>query len=68
MKFGGKQYKINDKGMPIQGGGSGDLFITLELVIPMELTKKQIEVLRTVFKETPRPRQDVQEVTLKIHP
>jgi DnaJ-class molecular chaperone len=43
---GGKQFKLTGKGMPRQGGGSGDLYARIQLTIPTGLTDRERELFR----------------------
>jgi molecular chaperone DnaJ len=42
----GKQFRVRGKGMPaLQGGGTGDLVVQVEVETPVKLTKRQRELL-----------------------
>ncbi|MDG1727394.1 MAG: molecular chaperone DnaJ [Emcibacteraceae bacterium] len=49
----GKRFKIHDKGMPIlnSGGGVGDMVIQANVETPVNLSKKQKELLRAFAEE-----------------
>ena len=56
---GGQKLRLAGKGLPKPGGGGGDLYAALEVVVPATLTereKKLYEELRTVSKFEPRTR------------
>jgi curved DNA-binding protein len=56
---GGQKLRLAGKGLPKPGGGGGDLYAALEVVVPAPLTdreKKLYEELRTVSKFDPRTR------------
>ncbi len=47
----GDQFRLKSKGMPnVRNGGVGDLYIQAKVETPINLSKKQIEILRS-FKE-----------------
>ena len=47
----GDQFRLKSKGMPnVRNGGIGDLYIQAKVETPINLSKKQIEILRS-FKE-----------------
>ena len=47
----GDQFRLKSKGMPnVRSGGVGDLYIQAKVETPINLSKKQIEILRS-FKE-----------------
>jgi len=49
----GKQLRLRGKGMPaLRGGGSGDLYIELEVETPTNLTPRQKELLREFEAES----------------
>jgi molecular chaperone DnaJ len=49
----GKRFKIHGKGMPIlnSGGGVGDMVIQANVETPVNLSKKQKELLRAFAEE-----------------
>jgi curved DNA-binding protein len=56
---GGQKLRLAGKGLPKPGGGAGDLYAAMEVVVPGTLTdreKKLYEELRTVSKFDPRTR------------
>jgi curved DNA-binding protein len=56
---GGQKLRIAGKGLPKPGGGAGDLYAVLEIVVPGTLTereKKLYEELRDVSRFDPRQR------------
>jgi curved DNA-binding protein len=56
---GGQKLRLAGKGLPRPGGGAGDLYAVLEVVVPATLTdaeKKLYEDLRKVSKFNPRTR------------
>jgi len=56
---GGQKMRLSGKGLPKPGGGAGDLYAVLEIVLPATLTegeKKLYEELRSVSKFDPRQR------------
>lgn len=49
----GTRFKIKNMGVPnLRSGGRGDLFFTVEVKVPTELTEKQKELLLEFAKET----------------
>ena len=47
----GDQFRLKSKGMPnVRNGGVGDLYVQAKVETPINLSKKQIEILRS-FKE-----------------
>ena len=47
----GDQFRLKSKGMPnVRSGGVGDLYVQAKVETPINLSKKQIEILRS-FKE-----------------
>ena len=56
---GGQKLRLGGKGLPKPGGGAGDLYATLDIVVPGSLTepeKKLYEALRDASKFNPRTR------------
>ena len=56
---GGQKLRLAGKGLPRPGGGAGDLYAAMEVVVPGTLTdreKKLYEELRTASKFDPRTR------------
>lgn len=56
---GGQKLRLAGKGLPRPGGGAGDLYAALEIVVPGTLTdqeKKLYEALRAASKFNPRTR------------
>jgi curved DNA-binding protein len=56
---GGQKLRLGGKGLPKPGGGAGDLYAALEIVVPATLTdaeKKLYEELRKTSKFNPRTR------------
>jgi curved DNA-binding protein len=56
---GGQKLRLGGKGLPKPGGGAGDLYASLEIVVPGTLTdreKKLYEELRETSKFNPRTR------------
>jgi len=56
---GGQKLRLAGKGLPKPGGGAGDLYAGLEVVVPASLTeaeKKLYEELRKTSKFDPRTR------------
>jgi curved DNA-binding protein len=56
---GGQKLRLAGKGLPKPGGGAGDLYAALEIVVPATLTdkeKKLYEELRSASKFDPRTR------------
>ena len=56
---GGQKLRLGGKGLPKPGGGAGDLYAALEIVVPSTLTereKKLYEELREASKFDPRRR------------
>ena len=54
---GAQKLRLSGKGLPMPGGGAGDLYAALEIVVPATLTepeKKLYEELRSVSKFEPR--------------
>lgn len=48
---GGKQFRLRGKGMPVmRGPGAGDMFVEIAVETPVNLTKKQQELLREFEK------------------
>ena len=48
----GRQFRLRGKGMPpLRGGGRGDLYIEMVVETPVNLTKKQKELLAEFEKE-----------------
>lgn len=45
----GTVRRIANEGMPIMGGGKGDLYVTIEFVSPKTLTEAQEKVIDTLF-------------------
>ena len=43
----GQQLRLGKRGLPIPGGGDGDLFAIVKIVMPLELTERE----KTLFKE-----------------
>jgi curved DNA-binding protein len=43
----GQQLRLAKRGLPIPGGGDGDLFAIVKIVMPLELTERE----KTLFKE-----------------
>jgi curved DNA-binding protein len=55
---GGQKLRLAGKGLPKPGGGAGDLYAVLEIVVPGTLTereKKLYEELRAASRFNPRP-------------
>ena len=40
----GKSVRLRGKGLPKRGGGSGDLFVRVEISLPRHLTDRQKEL------------------------
>jgi curved DNA-binding protein len=56
---GGQKFRLAGKGLPKPGGGAGDLYAVLDIVVPpavSEREKKLYEELRSVVKFDPRSR------------
>ena len=53
----GHRLRIRGKGLPKRGGGQGDLYVELKIVVPKELSTDEraaFEELRRVSKFNPR--------------
>ncbi len=47
----GKQFRLKGKGMPVYGGGGyGDLFVKLQVQLPVKLNPHQKELLEKLKK------------------
>ncbi|HET8569923.1 MAG TPA: DnaJ C-terminal domain-containing protein, partial [Candidatus Limnocylindria bacterium] len=44
----GRVIRLAGQGMPRQGGGSGDLYVTVKVVLPTKLSDKERECIRTI--------------------
>ncbi len=48
----GKVFRISGKGLPrLSGYGQGDLYVTIDVIVPKKLNKKQKELLEELRKE-----------------
>ena len=48
---GGKSLRLKGKGMPkLKGGGNGDLYVKIRIVIPKNLSKQQEKYLEELEK------------------
>jgi len=46
----GNKLKIKGKGLPLKGGGYGELFLTIHVIVPEKLTEEQKELYEKLRK------------------
>jgi DnaJ-class molecular chaperone len=49
---GGKTLRLKGRGLARQGGGQGDQYVRLKIVVPPKPTEKEIELLKNLAKES----------------